>query len=64
MDDSEYYKKMREQYSHTKNSVKVNKNFQYTQWASHQGREDAQMLSEKSIGWNAKDSEDKQEQDN
>ncbi|UKI52726.1 MAG: hypothetical protein L6V86_06110 [Treponema sp.] len=52
MEDSEYYKMMREQYSH-RFTVKKNKNFQYAQWSSHQGREDAQMLQEKESDWKA-----------
>lgn len=46
MDDSEYYSKLRAQYSHT-TSITKNKNFNYTKWNSRQGREDAQMLQEK-----------------
>ena len=46
MEDSEYYQMMRNQYSHHF-AVKKNKNFQFTEWNSRQGREDAQMLQEK-----------------
>ena len=52
MEDSEYYKMMRDQYSH-RFTVKKNKNFQYSQWNAHQGREDAQMLQEKEANWKA-----------
>ena len=46
MEDEEYYRMMRNQYSH-RSVKKVNQNFQYTKWNNHQGREDAQMLLEK-----------------
>ena len=46
MEDEEYYRMMRNQYSH-RSEKKVNKDFQYTKWNNHQGREDAQMLLEK-----------------
>lgn len=46
MDDQEYYKMMRNQYSHII-QTKKNTNFDFTRWNSHQGREDAQMLQEK-----------------
>ncbi len=52
MEDSEYYKMMRDQYSH-RFTVKKNKNFQYSSWNVHQGRDDAQMLLEKESGWKA-----------
>ncbi|MEE0887132.1 MAG: hypothetical protein UIB61_09510 [Treponema sp.] len=52
MEDSEYYKMMREQYSH-RFVVKKNKNSQFSKWNAHQGREDAQMLLEKETGWSA-----------
>lgn len=37
---------MRNQYSHSI-KTKTNKNFKFTEWNAHQGREDAQMLQEK-----------------
>ncbi|MBQ5471529.1 MAG: hypothetical protein IIT58_05945 [Treponema sp.] len=46
MEDSEYYQMMRNQYSHII-KTKTNKNFKFTEWNAHQGREDAQMLQEK-----------------
>ena len=46
MEDEEYYRMMRNQYSH-RSVKKVNQNFQYTKWNNHQGKEDAQMLLEK-----------------
>ena len=46
MEDEEYYRMMRNQYSH-RSEKKVNKAFQYTQRNNHQGREEAQMLLEK-----------------
>ncbi len=52
MDDNEYYKMMRDQYSH-RFAVKKNKSSQYSEWTAHQGREDAQMLQEKETGWKA-----------
>lgn len=54
MDDSEYYKKMRDGYSHysflfnkKKSASKVDTNTTHKQWENFQGREDAQMLQEK-----------------
>lgn len=52
MDDSEYYKMMRDQYSH-RFAIKKNKSSKYAEWNVHQGREDAQMLQEKESGWKA-----------
>lgn len=55
MDDTEYYKKMRDGYSHYsflfKNNSKLKKKTYsentHKKWESFQGREDAQMLQEK-----------------
>ncbi len=47
MQDEEYYKMMRNQYSH-RFVKKINKDFKYQEWNNHQGKEDAQMLEEKS----------------
>ena len=43
MEDEEYYRMMRNQYSH-RSEKKVNKDFQYTKWHTHHGTEAAQML--------------------
>lgn len=63
MDDNEYYKMMRDQYSH-RFSVKKNKNFSFTEWNAHQGREDAEMLQEKESGWKADKNFDEDSEEN
>ena len=46
MDDNEYYKMMRNQYSHHRQK-KTDRTSSFTKWNSRQGREDAEMLAEK-----------------
>lgn len=52
MDDNEYYKIMRDQYSH-RFAVKKNNNLSFSKWSAHQGREDAEILLEKETDWKA-----------
>ncbi len=65
MEDSEYYKMMRNQYSH-RFVVKKSNYSKVSQWNKTQGSEDAQMLSEKETGWKASsnfdDAEEKAEE--
>ena len=53
MEDEEYYRMMRNQYTH-RTKKKVNKDFRYTKRNNHQGREDAQILHEKKEEYNYK----------
>ena len=48
MDDNEYYKMMRNQYSHHIQK-KTDRTSGFTKWNSRQGREDAEMLAEKTV---------------